>query len=73
MNDDQSKRVALKVMVGDQVKEVTFDELTLSNNLGLEALVKVLVDKGVFKPEELQKEMENVRKIRYRDPSEPLS
>ncbi len=70
MNDDQSKRVALKVMVGDQVKEVTFDELTLSNNLGLEALVKVLVDKGVFKPEELQKEMENVRKMRYRDSSE---
>ncbi len=73
MNDDQSKRVALKVIVGDQVKEITFDELTLSNNLGLEALVKVLVDKGVFKPEELQKEMENVRKIRYRDPSEPRS
>ena len=70
MNDNQSQRVALKIMVGDQVREVTFDELTLSNNLGLEALVKVLVDKGVFKPEELQKEMEDVRKIRYRDPSD---
>ncbi len=69
MSDDQSKRVALKVVVGDQVREVTFDELTLSNNLGLEALVKVLVDKGVFKPEELQKEMERIRKERYRDPS----
>ncbi len=69
MNEDASKRVALKVMVGDQVREVTFDELTLSNNLGLEALVKVLVDKGVFKPEELQKEMERIRKERYRDPS----
>ncbi len=69
MNDYVSKRVALKVMVGDQVREVTFDELTLSNNLGLEALVKVLVDKGVFKPEELQKEMERIRKERYRNPS----
>ncbi len=69
MSEDQSKRVALKVMVGDQVREVTFDELTLSNNLGLEALVKVLVDKGVFSPEELQKEMERIRKERYRDPS----
>ncbi len=69
MNEDASKRVALKVMVGDQVHEETFDELTLSNNLGLEALVKVLVDKGVFKPEELQKEMERIRKERYRDPS----
>lgn len=69
MSEDPSKRVALKVVVGDQVREVTFDELTLSNNLGLKALVKVLVDKGVFKPEELQKEMERIRKERYRDPS----
>jgi hypothetical protein len=69
MEQDPSKRVALKVMIGDQVREVTFDELTLSNNLGLEALVKVLVDKEIFKPDELQKEMENVRQKRYRDPS----
>jgi hypothetical protein len=69
MSEDPPKRVALKVVVGDQVREVTFDELTLSNNLGLEALVKVLVDKGVFKPGELQKEMERIRKERYRDPS----
>ncbi len=69
MSEDQSKRVALKVVVGDQVREVTFDELTLSNNLGLEALVKVLVENNVFKPEELQKEMERIRKERYRDPS----
>ena len=69
MSEDPSKRVALKVVVGDQAREVTFDELTLSNNLGLEALVKVLVDKGVFKPQELQKEMERIRKERYRDPS----
>lgn len=71
MDQDPSKRVALKVMIGDQVREVTFDELTLSNNLGLEALVKVLVDKKVFEPEELQKEMENIRQKRYRDPSTP--
>lgn len=57
------------MVMGDQVREVTFDELTLSNNLGLEALVKVLVDKGVFKPEELAAEMERIRKLRYRDPS----
>lgn len=69
MSEDPSKRVALKVVVGDQVREVTFDELTLSNNLGLEALVKVLVDKDVFNPGELQKEMERIRKERYRDPS----
>jgi hypothetical protein len=70
MDDNQSRRVALKITVGDQVKEVTFDELTLSNNLGLEALVKVLVDKGVFKPDELQQEMNRIREKRYRDPSD---
>jgi len=73
MSDDQSKRVALTVLIGDKAREVTFDELTLSNNLGLESLVKVLVDKGVFKPEELQAEMERIRKIRYRDSSEQKS
>ena len=67
MSDDQSKRVALKVVIGDQTREITFDELTLSNNLGLEALVKVLVDKGVFKAQELQQEMERILKLRYRD------
>jgi len=68
MTDDSGKKVALKIQIGDQVREVTFDELTLSNNLGLEALVKVLVDKGVFQPEEVQSEMDRIRKDRYRDP-----
>jgi hypothetical protein len=68
MTEDPAKKVALKIQIGDQVREVTFDELTLSNNLGLEALVKILVDKGIFKPEELQSEMDRIRKERYRDP-----
>lgn len=68
MTEDSARKVALKIQIGDQVREVTFDELTLSNNLGLEALVKVLVDKGVFKPDELQSEMDRIRKERYRDP-----
>lgn len=70
MSDDPTKRVALKVSIGGQVRNVTFDELTLSNNLGLEALVTLLVHKGVFKAEELQQEMERIRKNRYRDPSD---
>ncbi|UCE65616.1 MAG: hypothetical protein JSU85_12215 [Candidatus Zixiibacteriota bacterium] len=68
MTENPAKKVALKIQIGNQVREVTFDELTLSNNLGLEALVKVLVDKVVFKPEELQSEMDRIRKERYRDP-----
>jgi hypothetical protein len=62
---EPQKRVALTVLVGDQKREITFDELTLSNNLALEALVKVLVDKKVFKVEELQQVMDLIRKERY--------
>ena len=65
---EQERRVAMTVVVGDQKREITFDELTLSNNLALEALVKLLVDKNVFKVEELQQVMDDIRKARYADP-----
>ena len=68
MSDDPTKRVALKVSIGDKIHEVTFDELTLSNNLGLEALVTILVEKGIFQAEELQLIMERIRQDRYRGP-----
>ena len=67
---EPEKRVALTVLVGDQKREITFDELTLSNNLALEALVKVLVDKKVFKVEELQQVMDAIRKERYSSPNQ---
>lgn len=70
MSDDPSHRVALRISIGDQARDVTFDELTLSNNLGLEALVTLLVHKGVFSAEELQQEMDRIRGERYRGPSE---
>ena len=65
------RRVAMTVIVGDQKREITFDELTLSNNLALEAIVKLLVEKKVFKVEELQKVMDDIRKQRYADPGTP--
>ncbi len=68
MSDDPAKRVALKVAIGDKIHDVTFDELTLSNNLGLEALVTILVEKGIFKADELQATMDRIRKDRYRGP-----
>ncbi len=68
MTDDPSKRVALKVSIGDKVHDVTFDELTLSNNLGLEAIVTLLVQKSVFTAEELQTIMERIRHDRYQEP-----
>lgn len=70
MTEDEDRRVALRVIIGGQEKEVTFDELVLSNNLAQEALVRLLVRKKVFKPEELVQEMEKVRKERYRSPGD---
>jgi hypothetical protein len=66
---DSEKRVALTITYGDQQREITFDELTLSNNFALEAIVKLLVDKKLIDLKELQDTMEQIRKERYIDPS----
>jgi hypothetical protein len=71
VTEDPSKRVALRIVVGDQEREVTFDELCLSNNLAQEALVRLLIKKNLFKPEELGQAIEQVRRERYRNPGDP--
>jgi len=70
LTEEKDRRVALRVIIGDKEKEVTFDELCLSNNLAQEALVRLLVKKKIFKPEELVSEIEQVRKERYRTPGD---
>ena len=67
---DVSQRIALKIVMGDKEREVTYEELCLSNNLAQEALVRLLVKKKILKSEELLKEMERVRKERYRSPGD---
>jgi hypothetical protein len=67
---EEGKRVALRVIIGDKQKEITFDELVLSNNLAQEALVRLLVKKKLIKAEELVEEMEKVKKERYRSPED---
>jgi hypothetical protein len=62
----EEKKVALKMVVDGQEKDVTFEELALSNNLALEALVRIMVEKKLFDPRELMEMMEKVRKERYR-------
>jgi hypothetical protein len=62
------KRVAIKMVVDGKERDVTFEELALSNNLALEALVRLLVEKKLFEPKELMQTMETVRKERYRVP-----
>lgn len=70
MSEEKDKRIALKIVMGDKEREVTFEELCLSNNLAQEALVRLLVKKKILTSEELLKEMELVRKERYRSPED---
>ncbi|MFZ5980056.1 MAG: hypothetical protein ACOYVF_05440 [Candidatus Zixiibacteriota bacterium] len=63
---EEKKNVALKMVIDGQVKEISFEELALSNNLAQESLVRLLIDKKVFEPKELLNMMEKVKKERYR-------
>lgn len=63
----EEKKIALRMVVDGKEKDVTFEELALSNNLALEALVRLLIEKKkMFEPKELVEMMETVRKERYR-------
>jgi hypothetical protein len=62
------KRIAIKMVVDGKERDVTFEELALSNNLALEALVRLMVEKKLFEPKELMQTMDAVRKERYRVP-----
>ena len=59
-------KIALKMVVDGKERDVTYEELALSNNLAQEALVRLLIEKKLFEPNELLKMMETVRKERYR-------
>ncbi len=59
-------KVALKMVIDGKERDVSYEELALSNNLAQEALVRVLIEKKLFEPKELLKMMETVRKERYR-------
>ena len=60
------RKVALKMMVDGKERDISFEELALSNNLAQESLVRLLIEKGLFKPEELMAMLEKVKKERYR-------
>ena len=64
------KRVALRMVINGEEREITFEDLALSNNLAQEALVRVLIEKKIFEPKELIDMMEKVRKERYRKEDE---
>jgi hypothetical protein len=64
------KKVAIKMVVDGKERDVSFEELALSNNLAQESLVRLLIEKKFFKPQELLDMMEKVKKERYRHPDE---
>lgn len=66
----EDKKIALRMVVDGKVRDVSYEELALSNNLAQEALVRLLVQKNLFKPEELLAMMETVKKERYRTPDQ---
>ncbi len=59
-------KVALKMVIDGKERDVSYEELALSNNLAQEALVRLLIEKKMFVPKELMEMMEKVKKERYR-------
>jgi len=65
---DDEKKIALKMVVDGKERDVSFEELALSNNLAQEALVRLLIDKKIIEPKDMMEMMQKVRKERYRTP-----
>ncbi|MCI0331479.1 MAG: hypothetical protein L0196_11150 [candidate division Zixibacteria bacterium] len=63
---DEPKKPAIKLVTGDQVREISYEELALSVHMSQEALVKVLIEKKIISPEEFLKALREVKKERYR-------
>ncbi len=64
----ENNKVALKMMIDGKVRDISFEELSLSNNLSQEALVRLLIEKKIIEGKDLLKMMELVKNERYRTP-----
>jgi hypothetical protein len=66
--EEKPARKSGLILVKDGVqREVSFEELALSNTLSLEALVRVLSRNGNVDPGELMEEMEKVKAERFKE------
>lgn len=65
-NNPAKQNVAMKMVVDGKEHVITFEELTLSNNLAQEALVSLLIKKNLVDGQELLDEITRIRKERYR-------
>lgn len=63
---DDKRPPALKLMVDGKMREISYEELTLSNNLAQEALVRLMIKKNMIDPKEYVEMMEQVKNERYR-------
>ena len=63
---DEPKKPAIKLVTGDQVREISYEELSLSVHMAQEALVKVLIEKKIISPDEFLKALREVKQERYR-------
>ncbi len=68
MTDD--RKFALKMIINGQERNISFEELALSNNLAQEALVRLLIEKKIIDAKELMETMNKVKNERYRGPED---
>ena len=65
------KRIAMKMVIDGKVRDVTFEELAITNNLAQRALVSLLVKKKVIAPQEFVDELRTVQEEHYRTGEPP--
>jgi len=63
---EEKPKPQLKLHIGGEEREISFEELTLVNNAALEALLRLFVRKKIIKPEEFLEELKVVETERYR-------
>jgi len=66
----EEKKVALRMIIDGKEREISYEELALSNNLSQEALVRLLIEKKLFTPEEMLQMLDKVKNERYRNSDE---
>lgn len=67
MENEKSQRpYALRLVIDGKERNVTYEELALSNNLAQEALVRLLIRKKIIDAQELLDEINTVKTERYR-------
>jgi hypothetical protein len=69
MADD--KRVAMKMVIDGKVRDVTFEELAITNNLAQRALVSLLIKNKVIDPKDYVDELKITQKEHYRTGEPP--